>query len=103
LVEALGDMHVVHVPGHTPGSMALYQPERQILFCGDALFNANPLTGRPGLRLPPPLVTVDSAQARESVRKLSALAVEVLCCGHGEPIVVVAGESILALIRDVND
>ena len=98
LVEALGGMRVIHMPGHTPGSMALYQPERQILFCGDALFNANPLTGRPGLRFPLALATVDRAQARASVGKLSALPIEVLCCGHGEPIVGGAGEQICALL-----
>lgn len=98
IVEALGGMRVIHTPGHTPGSMCLYQPERRILFCGDALFNASPMTGRPGLRLPMRLVTLDAAQARESVGKLSTLAIEVLCCGHGEPILEEAGEKIRALL-----
>jgi glyoxylase-like metal-dependent hydrolase (beta-lactamase superfamily II) len=88
---------VIHVPGHTPGSISLYQPQRQILFCGDALFNANPLTGTPGLQLPLPAATVDDEQARASVCKLSALELRVLCCGHGEPILDGAGEQIAAL------
>ena len=78
------------------------QAERRILFCGDALFNANPITGRPGLRLPIRLATLDNAQARDSVRKLSTMAVEVLCCGHGEPILDGAGEKMRALLREEN-
>ena len=86
VIEALGGLRVIHTPGHTPGSIALYQPERQILFCGDVFFNKNPLTGREGLRLSPSLFTLDIAQMRESARKLAALPVDVLCCGHGGPI-----------------
>lgn len=97
VIEALGGTQVVHTPGHTPGSISLYQPERGVLFCGDALFNANPLTGSPGLRLPLPAATVDGEQAHESVCKLSALTIQVLCCGHGEPILEGAGKQIAAL------
>ncbi len=98
VIEPLGGMRVIHTPGHTPGSMCLYQPERKILFCGDALFNANPMTGGPGLRLPIRLFTLDSAQARDSVGKLAELAVETLCCGHGEPILDGASERMRALL-----
>jgi glyoxylase-like metal-dependent hydrolase (beta-lactamase superfamily II) len=101
VIEPLGEMHVIHTPGHTPGSICLYQPQRRILFCGDALFNANPVTGRPKLQLPGPSVNVDSAQARQSVRKLSELPVDVLCPGHGEPILDGAGEQIRALLGAV--
>jgi len=38
------------------------------------------------------------AQARESVRKLSALPVEVLCFGHGEPILEGVGKRLEALL-----
>jgi glyoxylase-like metal-dependent hydrolase (beta-lactamase superfamily II) len=86
VIEALGGVRVIHTPGHTPGSIALYQPERRILFCGDAFFNKNPLTGKKGLQLSIPLFTLDVAQMRESARRLAALSVDVLCCGHGEPI-----------------
>jgi glyoxylase-like metal-dependent hydrolase (beta-lactamase superfamily II) len=74
---------VIHVPGHTPGSIALYQPERQILFCGDVFFHDNP---KKGLQVSPPIVSVDVARARESARKLAALPVKTLCVSHGEVI-----------------
>lgn len=98
-VDALGGLQVVHTPGHTPGSLSLYHPERRILFCGDALFNAHPITGKPGLRLPFRSVSVDNEQARESVSRLSRLHVDALCCGHGEPILQRAGEQINKLIE----
>jgi glyoxylase-like metal-dependent hydrolase (beta-lactamase superfamily II) len=100
LVGALGGMRVIHTPGHTPGSICLYQPERRLLFCGDTFFNAHPLTGRPGLRLSIPVATTDVAQARSSARALAALPLETLCCGHGDPILERAGERIGALLEE---
>jgi len=102
VIGALGGLEVVHTPGHTPGSICLYQASRRILFCGDALFNSSPMTGQPGLALPLRLVSADNAQARESVRRLSELAVDVLCCGHGEPILTGANRKIAALVEDAS-
>jgi glyoxylase-like metal-dependent hydrolase (beta-lactamase superfamily II) len=98
VIEALGGLQVIHTPGHTPGSIALYQPERRIIFCGDTYFNKNPLTGKAGLQLSIPLFTLDIAQMRESARKLAALPVEVLCFGHGEPILAGAGERMREMV-----
>jgi glyoxylase-like metal-dependent hydrolase (beta-lactamase superfamily II) len=98
IVEALGGLEVVHTPGHTPGAISLHQRERRILFCGDALFNADPMSGRPGLDFPIRLISVDNAQARESVQRLAELPIDVLCCGHGEPILDGANEKIRALL-----
>jgi glyoxylase-like metal-dependent hydrolase (beta-lactamase superfamily II) len=98
VVEGTGGYVVVHVPGHTPGSMCLYHPDKRILICGDALFNRNPMTGQRGLRLPLALVSSDAAQARESVRRLAELPVDVLLCGHGDPILQDAGQRIRELL-----
>lgn len=75
-------LQVIHVPGHTAGQIALYQPERGILIVGDA-FNSN--KGRLGL--PSSVATPRKDVARDSIRKLAELkAVQVICCGHGTPI-----------------
>jgi len=86
-LDVLGGLQVIHTPGHTPGSMSLYQEERGILFCGDLIFNRHPLTGRGGLRYAPRAFSVDPEEVERSVQKLSGLQVRVLCVGHGEPIV----------------
>lgn len=31
--------HLLHTPGHSPGSICLYEPDQQLLFSGDTLFH----------------------------------------------------------------
>jgi glyoxylase-like metal-dependent hydrolase (beta-lactamase superfamily II) len=92
VVDALGGLKVIHAPGHTPGNIALYDPDRRILFCGDTIFNGNPLSGRGGIQPPPRAFSVDTARAEASARMLAKLPAEVICFGHGEPILERAGE-----------
>ncbi|MFI9534365.1 MBL fold metallo-hydrolase [Nocardia fusca] len=41
------EMHIIHTPGHSPGSVCLYLPEAGTLFSGDTLFAGGPgATGR---------------------------------------------------------
>jgi glyoxylase-like metal-dependent hydrolase (beta-lactamase superfamily II) len=98
-LEHLGGLRVIHTPGHTPGSICLYRPEGRILFCGDLLLNGHPLTGRGRLRFSIPQFSVDAAQARRSVEKLLELPFEILCFGHGEPLLVNAGRSVRELLN----
>ena len=98
VIEALGGLQVMHTPGHTPGSICLYQTELGVLFCGDLLFNKNPVTGRKGLRHTLAGVSQDVSQARESVGRLLGLQIETLCPGHGEPILENASSRIRALV-----
>lgn len=99
VIEALGGIKVIHTPGHTPGSICLYHPERKILFCGDALFNVHPITGRRGLGLHMKLLALDNERARVSARRLSTLDVQVLCCGHGDPVLDGASEKMRKLLE----
>ena len=36
-LDLLGGATVVHVPGHTPGSIALHFPPQRLLICGDII------------------------------------------------------------------
>ena len=47
-VEVAGTgLEVLHTPGHSPGSVCLYQPAKAALFSGDTLFQGGPgATGR---------------------------------------------------------
>jgi len=92
VVDALGGLQVIHAPGHTPGNIALYGSKRGILFCGDTIFNGNPLSGRGGIQPPPRVVSLDATRAEASARMLAQLPAEVACFGHGEPILERAGE-----------
>jgi glyoxylase-like metal-dependent hydrolase (beta-lactamase superfamily II) len=71
---------IVGVPGHTPGSIALYVPDLRVLFTGDtiAFHEGAPILG---------VFNVDRAEAIRSVRKQSRLEVNVACFGHGPPII----------------
>ncbi|HIQ06120.1 MAG TPA: MBL fold metallo-hydrolase [Anaerolineae bacterium] len=83
---------VVHAPGHTPGQMTLYHPERRLLFTGDALVNFGGRLGTSvGLFTPQPDI------ALKSIRRLAKLDVEVACFGHGPPIIGGAGDRIREL------
>lgn len=77
----VGPLTVLHAPGHTPGSMAFYWPEKKALIAGDIV------TTWPELALGWPQITLDNRENRESVGKLcDRVNVEVLCTGHGDPI-----------------
>jgi glyoxylase-like metal-dependent hydrolase (beta-lactamase superfamily II) len=70
----------VAVPGHTPGSVAIYLPRHQVLFAGDAAAR------RPDGAVMCGVFNVDRAEAAASFRRLAGLDVTVACFGHGEPL-----------------
>ncbi|MFC6023302.1 MBL fold metallo-hydrolase [Plantactinospora solaniradicis] len=82
-------VHVLHVPGHTPGSIALHLPSSGVLFPGDIVATAQ---GR--VILGP--FNVDRAQAIASFRRMASLEVEALCVPHGPPVSKGAGEVLRA-------
>lgn len=84
LIEAAdGDeifgMGVIGTPGHTPGSISLFDTESGVLVAGDAI-NGD---GAGGLTGPNPDFTADMATALESVGKLAVLAPSTAAFGHG--------------------
>jgi hydroxyacylglutathione hydrolase len=89
--EALGAWHVVHVPGHTPGSVCFYHPGRGIVLVGDALNHRSDRLGAP-----PPMFTPDMEQAYASIRKIAALEFDVCCFGHGPPLLENAQQQVRA-------
>ena len=74
---------IVHVPGHTPGSIAVHVPAVDAVFVGDAMTTRNVLTGVTG-PAPAPF-TLDAAQAIESLAKIESLGVSWVLPGHGPP------------------
>jgi len=94
LGHPLGAATVVHVPGHTPGSIALHLPSRRLLICGDTF---NHRRGRLGP--PPKPFTEDMGQAVASLRLMAGLEFDILCPGHGAPVVGRAGEQVRAMVQ----
>jgi glyoxylase-like metal-dependent hydrolase (beta-lactamase superfamily II) len=77
----VGRLVVIHTPGHTAGSISLYEPESEVLFVGDAIrFTDKKLAG------PPEQFTADMREAVESIGKISGLDFDVMLSGHGEPL-----------------
>jgi glyoxylase-like metal-dependent hydrolase (beta-lactamase superfamily II) len=80
-----GGAVTVAVPGHTPGSIAIYLPEHRVLFTGDiAARNPQPTGSTNPVILG--VFNVDPPQAAASFRRLAGLDTEVACFGHGDPI-----------------
>ena len=77
---------MVHAPGHTPGHVIFFRDADRVAIAGDVLANIHFLTGKPGLREPPPFFTLDRAQNRRSIRILADLRPTVVCFGHGPPL-----------------
>jgi glyoxylase-like metal-dependent hydrolase (beta-lactamase superfamily II) len=80
--EALGGLQAVFTPGHSPGHISLWQPDRRILITGDVIANLPP----GGLRPPFAAFTPDMAENWRSLRRLAALDPAVMCFGHGRPL-----------------
>lgn len=77
----VGDLKVLHTPGHTMGSVSLLVPGRQAALLGDALFN---FFGR--LTLSWKIDTEDREAAARSAGRIAELDFDVACFGHGRVI-----------------
>lgn len=74
-------MGVVATPGHTPGSISVFDTETGLVVAGDAINGDN----EGGLTGANPDFTPDMGTAGESVAKLAALMPRVVAFGHGGP------------------
>ena len=96
VIEGAG-LTVIHMPGHSPGSICLYHPEARALFTGDALIN---MFGK--LRGPFPPFCWETQRARRSLSRLKELEVETIYFSHGETIREGANEKIRSLVEFMN-
>lgn len=79
--DRIGPIQVIFAPGHSPGHLTFYWPERRALIAGDAVCTwPSFILGWKGFLLNP-------KQHQASLRRLAELDAEVLCVGHGEPII----------------
>lgn len=80
-----GGARILAVPGHTPGSVAVYLPAHRILFTGDTVAAAP--TGEVILGV----FNQDENLMLDGFHRLADLDVDTACFGHGDPVVTGAG------------
>ena len=84
--DEVAGFRVVHLPGHAPGLIALWRESDRLALVSDTFYTLD-IWGRD---IPPhvPLeaYNYDTAQARESIRKLAALGPAAAWAGHAKPV-----------------
>ncbi|MFB3925352.1 MAG: MBL fold metallo-hydrolase [Syntrophales bacterium] len=68
--------YIIPSPGHSPGSICVYWPDRKVLFSGDTIFKQS--IGRSDLP------GGQGSLLKESILRISKLDIEYLLPGHGE-------------------
>ncbi|MEV7081865.1 MBL fold metallo-hydrolase [Streptomyces sp. NPDC093516] len=76
-----GGARVVHVPGHTEGSVALHLPQHGVLFTGDTVA-ASPVDGS----VIPGVFNLDRDRVLAACGQLADLDPDIACFGHGDPV-----------------
>lgn len=88
-IPALSDWKWIHVPGHTPGQIALFRESDRLLISADAFVTVKQdsmyrvLVQKKEVCGPPVYLTTDWDAAFESLKKLAALNPETVISGHG--------------------
>ncbi len=87
------DLEVYHTPGHSPGSICFYWPQKKVLISGDVVFSGG--VGRtdfPG---------GDANQLKHSIQRLSQLDIEAFLPGHGE--IIMGKQSVLQNFKFIQE
>ncbi len=87
------NFEVIHTPGHSPGSVCLYWPDKKTLFTGDVVFDQGiGRTDLPG---------GDGEKLKESILKISSLDVDYVLTGHGD--IVTGREAVKKNFKAIED
>ncbi|HJR44882.1 MAG TPA: MBL fold metallo-hydrolase [Actinomycetota bacterium] len=86
--DVIAGFEVVHLPGHAPGQIALWRERDRLALSSDVFYTLDARTGfkaspRPALDA----FSLDTEQARASIRKLAALEPVAAWPGHADPVV----------------
>ena len=91
--EQAGPLQVLHLPGHSPGHLGFYWPERGFLIAGDAIATWPRFEG--GW----PAFTINPAQQAASLRRMADLEAPLVGVGHGDAITVDAVDRLHDLVE----
>ncbi|HLO79361.1 MAG TPA: MBL fold metallo-hydrolase [Chitinophagaceae bacterium] len=89
-------IQIINTPGHTPGHISIYLPDLKILIASDAI-----VIGNGELGIANPQFCLDLHEAKNSVKKLSALEIEIMVCYHGGIETVDISTKLLRLISGI--
>ena len=90
--DAVGPLQVLHAPGHSPGHLGFYWPERQLLIAGDAVATW------PELCAGWHAFNLNRKQHTETLRRLASLDARIVGVGHGDPITHAAADRVRSLV-----
>jgi glyoxylase-like metal-dependent hydrolase (beta-lactamase superfamily II) len=77
--DIIAGLTTLHTPGHTPGSICLFDPASKVLFAGDFLmFN--------GSKIGMGSSSSDISEVQQSISKIAALDFDIMLSGHGVPL-----------------
>ena len=91
--DAVGPLQVLHAPGHSPGHLAFFWPERGVLLAGDAIATWPELCA--GWKA----FTLNEEQHLDSLRRMAALDARVVGVGHGDAITQDAADVVRRLLH----
>lgn len=99
--DSVFGLPIIETPGHTAGSISVYDPIGRILVVGDAMNGrgAGVSGDANGVAGANPRFSSDMEQANESVRKLATLDFDTVYFGHGDP-VTADGSALVAELAD---
>jgi glyoxylase-like metal-dependent hydrolase (beta-lactamase superfamily II) len=87
--DTIAGLTCIHTPGHTPGSICLFDPVTKVLFSGDILrYDGEKISGAPSQ------FTMDMGEAQRSIKKIATFDFNILLCGHGIPLTSGAAEKV---------
>lgn len=90
-VPGLSEFRWIHVPGHTPGQIALFRERDRLLLSADAIVTVRQedlykvMVQKQEISGPPRYLTTDWHAARASAEELAGLNPHILGPGHGQP------------------
>jgi glyoxylase-like metal-dependent hydrolase (beta-lactamase superfamily II)/predicted ester cyclase len=85
--DEIAGFRVIELPGHAPGLIGLFRDSDRLALVSDCFYTVDPQTGIKGApRVPIAAFTMDTEQARASIRKLAAMSPSVAWAGHADPV-----------------
>ena len=85
--DEVSGFKVVHIPGHSPGQIALWRESDRLALTADCFYTLDPGTSRHGApRVPLDGFNYDTEQARASIRKIAALEPAAAWPGHADAV-----------------